>query len=264
MHGQLTVVSVCGHTDGAAAIPAIQRSVSALSGSRGLLLSPSLPAELPTGLDWRPIHRLSYQQYSIFMMYCLHSFVTTEFCLVVQNDGWVLDGGNFREEYYGFDYIGAPCHAAIVGDQYVTGFRWVGLPTATVIQNGGFSLRSRRFLEAPSRLGIVYIPDLQSPLTNEDIQLTGILRPQLEAAGMRFAPLPIAREFAIEYLAPVFHDGLDFSRLVGHHGSSRRLVAADTVEVQMTPEQMGQVHREEEFSRFLEKTGYNLRFRNST
>ena len=163
-------------------------------------------------------------------MHCLHAFIETDFCLVVQEDGWVLDGRNMREDHYSFDYIGAPCHAAIVGDQYVTGFRWVGDETATVVQNGGFSLRSRRFLEAPASLGMAYPPHLPPPLTNEDIQLTGIMRPHLEAAGLKFAPLSIAREFAIEYLAPRFHDGLDFTRLVGHHARSRRLVADRSVE----------------------------------
>ena len=104
-------------------------------------------------------------------MHCLHAFIETDFCLVVQEDGWVLDGRNMREDHYSFDYIGAPCHAAIVGDQYVTGFRWVGDETATVVQNGGFSLRSRRFLEAPASLGMAYAPHLPPPLTNEDIQL---------------------------------------------------------------------------------------------
>lgn len=194
------------------------------------------------------------------MMHCLYAFIETEFCLVVQDDGWVLNGGNMREDHYSFDYIGAPCHAAIVKDQYVTGFRWIGCQSATVIQNGGFSLRSRRFLEAPATLGMAYCPHFHEPLTNEDIQLAGIMRPQLESAGLKFAPLPLAREFAIEYLAPGFHDGLEFSRLVGHHARSRRLAADDLIDIGMSAEKVGQVFREAEFVNFLKDMGYKVRY----
>ena len=261
VHEQLTVVSVVGHCDGAIAVPAIHHSIRQLPGSRGLLLSPSRPIGLPIGVHWKPIAPLTYQQYSIFMMHCLHHFIETEFCLVVQDDGWVLDGGNFREDYYAFDYIGAPCHAAFVGQEYLTGFRWVGHGSATVIQNGGFSLRSRRFLEAPSRHGIMYLPHVQPPLINEDIQLTGLLRAALESKGIRFAPRGAAREFAIEYLTPAFHDDLDFSRLVGHHGRSRRLVAERTVELQLKPDDMNAIFREAEFVRYLETSGYSIQYR---
>jgi hypothetical protein len=264
VHDQLTVVSIVGHCDGATAIPAIHHSIGQLPGSRGLLLSPSRPTGLPLGVHWKPIAPLTYQQYSIFMMHCLHHFIETDFCLVVQDDGWVLDGMNFRKDYYAFDYIGAPCHAAFIGQEYLTGFRWVGRQSATVIQNGGFSLRSRRFLEAPSTHGIMYLPHVQPPLINEDIQLTGILRGELEKHGIQFAPLGVAREFAIEYLAPVFHDDLDFGRLLGHHARTRRLVADRSIEVPMAAEQLGHVFREAEFMHYLQDSGYAIRYQART
>lgn len=261
VHEQLTVVSVVGHCDGAMAVPAIHHSIRQLPGSRGLLLSPSRPTGLPVGIHWKPIAPLTYQQYSIFMMHCLHHFIETAFCLVVQDDGWVLDGGNFREEYYAFDYIGAPCHAALIGREYVSGFGWVGRQSATVIQNGGFSLRSRRLLEAPSTHGIMYLPHVPPPLINEDIQLTGLLRAELEKKGIRFAPLGVAREFAIEYLTPVFHDDLDLGRLVGHHGQTRRLVAEHTVEWQLKPEDVNVIFREADVVKHFETSGYSVHYR---
>jgi len=261
MHERLTIVSVYGHSDGACAIPALLTSLGQLPGSRGLLLSLRRPTNLPDSIVWRAIQPLNYLQYSVFVIHCLYSFIDTDFCLVVQDDGWVINGGNFLEAYYEYDYIGAPCHAAIIGDQLVQGFGWTQTPSATVIQNGGLSLRSRRFLEAPNRHGFAYLPETRAPLFNEDIQLTGTLRPALEAAGIRFAPLEIARNFAVEYLGPGFHDSLDFSRLVGHHARSRRLIAPYHVDVGLSQSQAAMIYREMEFLEHLSAIGYRLTFR---
>lgn len=260
MHEALTITAVYGHDDGAESLPALLKSLAELPGSRGLLLSTKRPPGLPEQVEWRSIPPLSYVQYSVFMMHCLHTFIETDFCLVVQEDGWVLDGRQFRPSHYDFDYIGAPCHAAVVGSKLVQGFRWTQMADPIVIQNGGFSLRSRRFLEAPSRLGLSYRPDDRPPLCNEDIQLTGIFRPRLEADGIRFAPLDVAREFAIEYLAPGFHDGLPFEKLVGQHARSRRLVSDNGVRIGMTLSRAAKVFRETEVLDHLVRLGYELSF----
>lgn len=260
MHERLTVTAIYGHADGAAALPALLESIAQLPGSRGLLLSPVKPPILPDSVVWRRIHPLNYVQYSIFVMHGLHHFVDTDYCLIVQEDGWVLRGTNFTPDYYEYDYVGAPCHVAIVGDQLVQGFQWTRMPPGLVIQNGGFSLRSRRLLEAPARHGIMYQPDTRVPLFNEDVQLTGTLRPALEAVGIRFAPAEVARSFAIEYLGPGFHDTTDFSSLVGHHARTRRLVAPRRIAVGLTRPRVAEVFREQEFLEFLSGLGYEIEF----
>ncbi len=262
MHKQLTIVAVYGHSDGASVVPAMLTSLGHLPGSSGLLLSLCRPPSLPNAIAWRRIQPLNYLQYSVFMMHCLHAFIDTEFCLVVQDDGWVINGANFLESYYQYDYIGAPCHAAIVGHRLLQRFEWTKMPSsvATVIQNGGFSLRSRRFLEAPHRHGLAYLPETRAPLFNEDIQLTGTLRPVLEAVGIRFAPVNIARNFAIEYLGPGVHDDLQFTKLVGHHARSRRLMAPHQIAVSLTRAEVASVYREMEFLEYLEQLGYVVTF----
>ena len=109
-HNDLTIVSVYGHNNGASALPSIKRSMAELPGSRGLLLSIAKPDNLPNNIEWKQIGFVNYLQYSIFMMHQLYAFIDTEYCLIVQDDGWVLDGDNFMPEYYEYDYIGAPSH----------------------------------------------------------------------------------------------------------------------------------------------------------
>ena len=256
-HRDLTVVAIYGNGDGSQAIPALKHSVDQLSGSWGLLLSTERPADLPPDIVWEKIGALSYQQYSVFVMHSLHSFIKTDYCLIVQDDGWVLDGKNFTPNYYKYDYIGAPCHAAIVGNELQLGFAWRDNPERIVIQNGGFSLRSKRFLEAPNKYGLTHIPTKDQALWNEDVQLTGIYRPILEVYGIKFAPESVAKQFAIEYLAPTFHDDLDFTRLVGHHASSRKLVSADHVVIDA---QSLESYREPDVLAHFQNLGYTIEY----
>ena len=261
VHNDLTICSVIGHNDGSAAIPALTESLDQLPGSRGLLISQSRPDTLPRGIAWKQTEPLTYKQYSIFVMHCLQYFVETDYCLIVQEDGWVLDGGNLSANFYDYDYIGAPCHAAMVGDTLKQQYTWIQNPHRIVVQNGGFSLRSRRFLEAPSRHGFAYRPDNRRPLFNEDIQLTGIFRPRLESLGYTFAPDQLAKHFAIEYLGPSLHDDLDFTRLVGHHAPTRRLSSYRTITCSMTPAQVSQSYGEQRVLHHLEHLGYSIRYR---
>lgn len=256
-HKDLTIVSVYGHNDGSGALPSIVRSMRELPGSRGLLLSIERPKEMPDGVEWRKIYPLDYRAYSTFMLHCLYAFIDTEFCLVVQDDGWVLDGRNFKPEYYDYDYIGGITHAGLVGDSLLLGFGWVAHHDAVLVQNGGFSLRSRRLLEACNKHGIAQAFSGEIHLWNEDVQLSCLRKPWFEELGYRIAPPEVAKAFSLEHLAPVFHDDLDFTKLLGHHSTSRRLIKDNEILVR------GQAklwYREVEFLEFLQSKGYVLNY----
>ena len=102
-HENLTIVSVYGHNDGASAIPSIVKSVRELPGSQGMLLSISKPENLPEDIVWHRIGFLDYMMYSVFIMHSLYAFIDTDYCLIVQDDSWVLNGANFKPEYYEYD-----------------------------------------------------------------------------------------------------------------------------------------------------------------
>ena len=267
-HNQLTIVSVFGHNDGSAAIPAILKSVEELPGSRGLLLSIQKPQNLPAEIKWKQINNLNYKQYTLFMMHCLYAFIETDYCLTVQEDGWVLNGNNLTEKYYEYDYIGPITHCAIKMDDTLTSlnhlflqFHWCGKADSTtfVIQNGGFSLRSKRFLEACNVHGITHTTDLGlklnidgkeelwTPIWNEDVQLSGMLRPKLMRHGYKYAPTEVAMGFGVEYLHTELHKTMDFDTIVGHHAKSRVLMADNTIKIPSNAGILGAMEK-----RFLE------------
>lgn len=259
-HDNLTIVAIYGHNDGSSAIPSLLHSKQELPGSQALLISPAKPAALPDDIQWKRCFPLNYQQYSVFCIHALHAYIDTDFCLIVQDDSWVLNGQNFHQHYYDYDYVGAPAHAAMINDIYHIHWSWLGKEGAIEVQNGGFSLRSKKLLEAPSVFGITYIPFPQQPFCNEDVQLTAFRRSALEAVGCKFAPLDVAKHFSVEYMGPGFHDDLDFNTLLGCHGPTRKLVGHKSVLCLEPQQTISTYFRELEFMNWLSEQGYCVQY----
>lgn len=259
-HDNLTVVAIYGHNDGRSAIPALVKSLQELPGSQGLLISPRRPKNLPKYIRHKSCQKMGYQQYSLFVMYCLHMYIKTSHCLIVQDDGWVLNGQNFKPEYYDYDYIGAPCHAGFKDGNLYFHFSWLRVPDAYPVFNGGFSLRSRKFLKCLAKRGLMYAFFSAEPMCNEDVQLCTFLRPKLEKMGMKFAPTDLALNFSMEYAGPGLHDNIDFSKLLGHHGPSRKLVSNNHIQITKPLSEVSNYYREMEFLDWMQTNGYTVEF----
>lgn len=102
--------------------------------------------------------------------------------LVIQYDGFVLDGREFSPHFWHHDWIGAP---------------WPHLPD-TPVGNGGFSWRSRRLVQAAAALPY---PDAELA---EDLFICRQSRAALEAQGLHWAPPGLAAHFSVESVAVPF------------------------------------------------------------
>lgn len=141
--------------------------------------------DLPTGLRRVPIERLATSEaYSHFMMRQLGDHVRTGHCLVVQWDGFLTRPDAWDPAFLGFDYIGAT---------------WPQFTDEHTVGNGGFSLRSKRLLDALRDPAIA----IGHP---EDVAICRTNRPLLEQRyAMRFADPETAAHFAYEREKPVPH-----------------------------------------------------------
>ncbi|MCX9145739.1 DUF5672 family protein [Erythrobacter sp. WG] len=134
--------------------------------------------------DWRPAGLEvvltppleSSTQYSHFILNELADHVETSHCLVIQWDGYVVNPDRWNPQFFDYDYIGAS---------------WPQFSDGHEVGNGGFSLRSRRLLEACRS------PQF-SPSHPEDVAIGRHNRGWLEAQGLRFAPRALADSFAAE------------------------------------------------------------------
>jgi hypothetical protein len=149
-------------------------------GAALLFTDPARLGGAPAGIEALALHIDSVPAYSEFMLRGLLPHLHTSHLLVVQWDGYVLDAARWEPDFLQFDYIGAPLR---------------GEPPGRAVGNGGFSLRSRRLLQALQDPAMV----VRHP---EDICICHDNRARLEAAGMRFAPLALAARFAYERLPP--------------------------------------------------------------
>ncbi len=143
------------------------------------------------GVDVLKIPALaSRDAYSHFVVKELGRWIGTSHVLLIQWDGFIVNGDAWDDGFLEHDYIGA---------------RWGWVTDGHAVGNGGFSLRSKRLLDALADPAIVDI-------AIEDAAICRTYRPLLEQKhGIRFAPDAVADRFAFEATYP---QGLPF----GFHG----------------------------------------------
>lgn len=177
----VTLVAIDTRTPAVAAA-SLARSQAVARFARTLLFAHGVPAgAYGPGIEVVDIAPItSGAGYSRFALHDLPGHVQTPHVLVTQWDGFAVDAGAWRDEFLAYDYIGAV---------------WPDRPAALSVGNGGFSLRSRRLLEA---LRDTAWPD-EHP---EDVALCVTHRAEIERLGLRIAPPALARRFAFENEAP--------------------------------------------------------------
>lgn len=140
--------------------------------------------------NWVRIDKLTRNDYSNFCIKELYNYITTDFVLIVQNDGMAIDSTKWTDEYFNFDYIGASWPQSVFVD-----FSGVG--------NGGLSLRSKKLLYELQNNNVVYNPIINKKniwdTSGEDYVICVEYRNYLESKGINFAPLDIANQFSHEF-----------------------------------------------------------------
>ncbi len=158
---------------------AVERTLREIEVDECLLISdePFIP-----GARHVPIEPIaSAAQYNALALDRLPEWTGCDRHLLIQWDGFVIDGRRWKREFAEWDYIGAP---------------WPHM--AQAVGSGGFSLRSRRLLNAVQRLRRC---ETQSDVeTAEDLQICFKYRDALLAQGLRFPSAELAGAFACERL----------------------------------------------------------------
>jgi tetratricopeptide (TPR) repeat protein len=194
----LACVDTANH---ALALRALERCAQGLRFARTLFFTDALPSglTLPPNVESVNIPRIdSRDAYSRFVLKDLAAHVATSHVLLVQWDGYVVHPEAWEDAFLDCDYLGA---------------RWFWFTDGHDVGNGGFSLRSRRLLEA-----------LQDPRIvldeAEDLTIGRTFRDLLEREhGIRFATGALADRFAFEAAYPVgrpfgFHGLFNFCRVM--------------------------------------------------
>lgn len=178
------------------AIKASQKNIQ--FGSVKLLSS--LPSEDPNLV--KIPHIKSIEEFSRFCIEELYKYVDTDYVLLVQYDGFVLNSDSWTDKFLEYDYIGAPISAK-------ESWKIIDLQQSFVVGNGGFSLRSKKFLEVSAKLA------RENKITKfhpEDVSLCVWYKDLLEQENVTFAPVDIAMKFSVQ------EDYGQYNKPFGFHG----------------------------------------------
>jgi hypothetical protein len=186
----LTIVGIAG-TKGIETMQAIKYSMRGnLKFGHAILLTPE-KIESDSQVTVIPIDEMNYEQYNHFIVYKLHEYIDTDYCLLVQNDGYVINPDAWQFNFYNYDYIGAiwpdPQDSFSFRDHEGTLYR---------TGNGGFSLRSKKLLSLATELHLPWKP--YHGFYHEDGFYCVHNRKIYEANGCKFADVDVAKYFSHE------------------------------------------------------------------
>ena len=151
--------------------------------------------------------------YSKFIMNDLHHYVDTDYCLVVQSDGFVLNPNFWDPNFLSYDYIGAPWPKKLSLQPGNTELNM----QKNCVGNGGFSLRSKKLLLETAKIDF---NSLTFPTQSEDLIICHYLYDHFINIGIRFPAPEIAARFSIESQDAVY--GQDPMTVFGFHGKLLR------------------------------------------
>ncbi len=136
--------------------------------------------------------------------------VATSHFLLVQWDGWPIDGDAWTDDFMGYDYVGAP-------------WPWYD---RRAVGNGGFSLRSVELMRAAASL----CPPLPKGRPEDEV-LCRDYRPRLEHLGFKWPSFDLAYKFSVEHGGDGrpfgFHDIRNWPRFLAWENVAARLLLAN-------------------------------------
>lgn len=159
-------------------------------------LAASEPPTIPFCGRWLHRDTGTYEKAMRYEIAGLAADVYTPHALFVSHDGWILNPQLWRDEWLDLDMIGAPWPHA-----------W---GTHHRVGNTGFSLRSKRFLEAVASALPLHAGQVG------DIFACRTLRRPLEEMGMRYATVAQAGSYSWEHYVEDAESGPAVS--FGFHG----------------------------------------------
>lgn len=191
----VTLVAVSG-IDPTGAVKALELSMQGVKYYDAVLIAHHKPADLNKKITFKQCKptelaskdRKNTNDYSRFMAYNLTNYIDSEFVLIVHNDAYVLRPDKWQDSFLEYDYIGAPWPKDVH-------FTNEGLNVR--IGNGGFSLRSKKMLDALNDLKLPFT-DNGTGYYHEDGIMCVYYRKELEEYGIKFAPVPLAARFSLE------------------------------------------------------------------
>lgn len=178
-------------------IKALEYSMQGITFGEVVLITHRKPFRLPKGITYRHTDKLTdIDCFNYKMVYELGDYIHTDYVLLIHYDGFVVHPEKWRDEFLQYDYIGSPWPLPTRPDH-----SYHDIYGNLCRVGNSVSLRSRRLLEFPKKAGLKWEKDGEG-FYNEDIFLCCMNKHRIEEAGMKIAPIEVARYFGHEHMIP--------------------------------------------------------------
>lgn len=163
-----------------------------------ILFSDNKPNNITDNISYIPVNNINHiSKYNEFILRKLVEYIDTEFCLITQNDGFIINPHLWRNEFLNYDYIGAPW------SQY--GMKvW---KRTNRIGNGGFSLRSKKLMNFIKNFKYINFNEPEDVITSVVIEKHKFKYPSVE----------LACKFSLE--CPIEDYPFNLNQCFGFHGT---------------------------------------------
>ena len=160
-----------------------------------VFISPTKPIYLPRKIRFSYTSKLTdIDCFNYKMIYELTDHIHTDYVMIVHADGFVVNPKMWRDEFLDYDYIGAPWPDP--HDDFT--YRDINGNLCRVGNSVG--IRSKKLLDFPRQANLPFEAD--HGYFHEDGFLCVKNRHLIEAAGMRIAPLEVAKYYSHETMIP--------------------------------------------------------------
>lgn len=125
------------------------------------------------------------------VIYDLPKHIETEFCILIHADGFIIHPEMWNPDWLNYDYIGAPW--PMPNDD----FSYRDIKGEIIRVGNSVSLRSKRLMDLANDLNLEWKPF--HGFYNEDGFICVNYRHKYLEAGMKFAPIEVAKYFSKEH-----------------------------------------------------------------
>jgi len=158
------------------------------------ILSHKIPENLPDDFVYEYAPEIKdINDFNYYMFMELGKHINTSHALYVQAHAWIAYADLWDDDWLEYDYIGAGW--PLVKNSYIANDG-----TIARVGNGGFSLRSKKLMDLPKKMG--WELREEQGWRNEDGNICCYWRKEMLENGIKYAPLEVAVTFAYENTIP--------------------------------------------------------------
>lgn len=193
-------------------IKALEYSCKGIKFGAVKLVSDIKPDYLPEYITHEYCNKMSnIDEWNYATIYKLGKHIDTEFCILIHDDGFIVNPEQWQDEFLNYDYIGAAW--GLPNDD----FSYKDINGEVIRVGNSVSLRSKKLIDLPVKLNLEW--KSFHGYYNEDGFICVNYRHKYIENGCKFADINIAKYFSHETMIPEI-EGIKPFVFHRHHGTN--------------------------------------------